>query len=222
VVVATYSGDSTFAGSAGSVTIDVGGSSGSSSPGSFTLSATNISVTQGNSGSSTIAVTSHNSYAGTVKFQLSTDSTSLAEYGCYDIANATVAANQTTTATLTIHTAKADCTSSSIRKGQRYSLARSAISSSVPFRRNQSVPVSLAATVAGLLLVRRRRRISALRSIAACLFLAGFLLIPLGCGGGSDPTANDVPKGTYTLTLDGADTANSSIAASTTFTLAVN
>ena len=222
VIVATYSGDSSFAASTGSVTVNVGGSSGSSSPGTFTLSATNVTVTQGQSGASMVTVTSHNSYAGTIKFQLSTNNSSLQEYGCYDISNLAVAANQTATTTLTLYTSKSNCSSASIRAGLRHSFADAGTGLSTGFQGGPagSIPISLAATF-GLLIGIRKRKVS-LSRLLACLLLAGILWIPLACGGNSDPAANDVAKGTYTLTLDGADTSNSSIAASTSFTLTVN
>lgn len=224
VIVATYSGDSSFAGSTGSVTVDVAGSSGSSSPGTFTLSATKVTVAQGKSGTSTITVTSHNSYAGTVQFQLSTSNASIQSYGCYDISNLAVTANQTATTTLTLYTSKADCSSASIRAGKRYALLPAATNSSTPFRGlppgEESIPGSLAALSAGLLLMGRRRRQIRGKAVLGCVFMASMLWLPVACGG--DPMANDVPKGTYTLTLDGADASNSSIAASTTLTLTVN
>lgn len=161
VIVATYSGDSVFAGSTGSVTVDVGGSSGSSSPGTFTLAATNVTVAQGKSGTSTITVMSHNSYAGTVQFQLSTSNASIQSYGCYGISNVAVVANQTATTTLTLYTSKADCSSASIRAGQRYALVGGATSSSTLVRGIPSdekpIPISLAAISAGLFLMGWRR-----------------------------------------------------------------
>lgn len=224
VIVATYSGDSSFAGSTGSVTVDVGGSSGSSSPGTFTLSASNVTAAQGKSGASTVTVTSHNSYAGTVQFQLSTTDSSVEQYGCYGIANVAVAANQTATTTLTLYTSKSDCSSGSIRAGVRRSFARAGLGSSRELwggrAGNGSVSAGFAAVFAILLLGKGRRRRTVVWTFFGWLLLMGALWIPLACGG--SPAASDVPKGTYTLTLDGTDTANSSIAASTTLTLTVN
>jgi len=224
VIKATYSGTSTFASSTGSVTVNVGGSG--SGSGSFTLSATNVTVSQGKSGTSTITVTSKNSYAGTVGFTLSTTSTSVSDDSCYDVSDATVAANKTATTTLTIYTSKSACnSSSSVRNGRRHLVvkngARSLASSRKYPRPTRGIPISTAAVFLGFLLVGiRRRRVGLGTGLGCLLLLVGVVGLQIGCGG-SGSNSNDVAKGTYTLTLDGTDTSNSSIAASTTFTLTV-
>jgi hypothetical protein len=95
----------------------------------------------------------------------------------------------------------------------------------------QSAPISRRAisassviALAGLLLLGIRRRGSWICTGLSCLFLIGILGAAISCGGsnnGSSNNSNDVAKGIYTLTLDGADTSNSNIAASTTLTLTV-
>ena len=225
VIEATYSGDSTFAPSSGTLTVNVGGAGGGSSGGTFALSATNVTVSQGSSGTSTITVSSQNSYAGTVTFTLSTSSTSIQQYGCYDVPNVTVAANKTATTTLTIHTSKSACNSSSIRTGARRSFVKVgtnpfASSRNDPVAR-RAVPVNVAIALAGFALFGIRRRSAWLRAGLTCLFLTTTLGLVTSCGGGNGGSDNDVARGTYTLTLDGADTSNSSTAASTTFTLTV-
>jgi hypothetical protein len=230
VVTATYSGDSTFAPSSGIVTVNVSGSSGTSSNGSFTLAATNVTVSQGNSGTSTITVTSKNSYAGTVGFTLSTSNSSLSTYGCYDLSNASVAANGTATTTLTIYTSESACnTTSSVRTGTRHTFVRTGTNASASFPGDpisrKAVPISTTVLV-GLVWCGIRTRRSRLAGILGCVVLLGVLGFSNGCGGSSDSSSNsdssnDVAKGTYTLTLDGTDTATSSIAASTTVTLTV-
>jgi subtilase family serine protease len=233
VITATYSGDSKFAASTGTVTVDVAGSS-TSSTGSFTLSPTNVTVSQGSSGTSTVTITSQDSYAGTIKFSLSTSSTSLQDYGCYSIGNSdsevSVTANSTTTAALTIYTSESDCSSesSSVTKGRaRRFISRKAVAA-VPGGNPLSrriVPVS-AAAIAGFLLVGMRRKRSVLSSILSCLILLLVVGASLGCGsstsGSSSSTSTDVAKGTYTLTLGGTDASDSSIASSTTLTLTVD
>ena len=223
VIEATYSGDTTFASSAGSVTVSVGGS-GSSSGGTFTLSATNVTVSQGSSGTSTVTVTSQNSYAGTVGLRFTTSSTSLQQNGCYSVPNVTVAANKTATTTLTIYTSKSACNSSSVRNGTRHSFAKAGTK---PFdfsptspAAHRAMPINIAITIGGFMLLLIRRRGFWLRAGLSCLVWVGILGLATSCGGGNGGS-NDVAKGTYTLTLDGADTSNSSIAASTTFTLTV-
>jgi hypothetical protein len=228
VIEGMYSGDSTFAASTGSVTVNVGGSGGGGSgSGTFALSAANITVAQGKSGTSTVTVTSQNSYAGTAGFTLSTSSTALSEYGCYNIPNAIVTANNSATTTLTVYTSKSDCNSSgSIRGGTLHRFVNTGghvvDASSLNSGQRESIPLSSSVALAGLFLLCIRRR--ALRSWASLTFLillAGVGLMVVGCGGGAGDNSNDVSKGTYTLTLDGTDTSNSSIAASTTLTLTV-
>ncbi len=225
VIKATYSGNSTFASSTGTITVNVGGSGGGSSGGSFTLAAANVTVTQGKSGTSTITVTSKDSYAGTVKFSLSTTSTSLQTYGCYDVSNATVSANKTATTTLIVHTSKSDCgSSSSVKNHERHSFVKinaQPLKSSQPNSDSRrTIPIGIT-VLAGLLSLRIGKRKAGLWTALGCLLLLfGVVGLEIGCGG-SSPTSNDVAKGSYTLTLDGTDTSNSSIAASTTFTLMV-
>ncbi|MDI3256086.1 MAG: protease pro-enzyme activation domain-containing protein [Bacillota bacterium] len=227
IITATYSGDSTFAPSSGSLTVNVGGSSGTSSSGSFTLSATNVTVTQGSSGTSTVTVTSQNSYAGTVAFTLSTTSSSLSTYGCYDVNNVSVAANGTATTTLTIYTSESACsTTASVRRSTRHTFvyagnrSRTAIPEG-PFS-GKGVPIS-AAILVGLLGGGLRLRKSNVWLVLICIALTGVLSYATGCGGSStsSSTSTDVAPGTYTLTLDGQDTTTPSIAASTTLTLTV-
>jgi subtilase family serine protease len=227
VITSTYSGDSTFAASNGSVTVDVGGSSGTSSNGSFSLAATNVTASQGNSGTSTITVTSQNSYAGTIGFTLSTSSSSLSTYGCYDVNNVSVAANGRATNTLTIYTSESACsTTSSVRTGTRHSFVHTRTNASSSFPSgpvsHKAVPISVA-VLSGLLCLDIRKRRSRLWAISSCVALLGVIGFSSGCGSssGSSDNSTDVAKGTYTLTLDGTDTATSSIAASTTFTLTV-
>lgn len=232
VIEATYSGDVTFAASTGSVTVDVGGVSGNSSVGSFTLAATNLTVAQASSGTSTITVTSQNSYAGTVGFSLSATSSSLTEYGCYGVSDATVSADQTATSTLTIYTSKSDCSSASIRGLQVHSFTHAKTESLASSHKEApgrgTVPVAFAVMFSGFLLFGRRGR----RIFFLCALLLGTLWLPIGCGdsgaasksssSSSSSTANEVAKGAYTITLDGADTSDASIASSTTFTLTVD
>ncbi len=233
VITAKYSGSSTFASSTGTLTVDVGGSS-TSNGGGFTLSATNVTVSQGSSGTSTVTLKSENSYAGTVHFTLSTSSSSLQDYGCYSIGDSgedvSVTANSTVSTALTIYTSESSCSSaSSSRKNGtvHYFSPRknfSATASRSPFSGN-AIRIG-AATIAGLLLFGFGRRRAALRILLSCLALLFVVGLPLGCGSNSSSTSTststDVAKGTYTLTLDGADTSTSSITASTTFTLTVD
>jgi subtilase family serine protease len=230
VITAKYSGDPTFAPSTGTITVNVGGTGGGSSTGSFTLSATAATISQGSSGTSTVTVKSQSSYAGTISFALSTSSTSLQNYGCYSIGDSSgdvsVTANSTTTTSLTIYTSESDCSSSSSsrRKGTvRHFTSRkaSAAASTGELPLRGMSPVGMA--VAGILFLgfrTRRKHLSNLLGAFIVLFVLG---CSLGCSSSSSSsTSTDVAKGTYSLTLDGTDTSNSSIADSTTFTLTVD
>lgn len=231
VIVATYSGDSTFAASTGTVTVDVGGSSGSSSGGSITVTAANVSVAAGSSGSSTVTVTSANSYAGTVGFTLSTDSTSLQNYGCYDISNLPVTANATATTTLTIYTSESTCNATASKaSNHRHNFARAGgksakISAATPPWRT-ALRISSAFGVAGICFLGFGKRRRNLWTVVAFLAVTGLLGLASGCGSNgnsssSTTSSTNVSAGSYTLTLDAADSTDSSIAASTTFTLTV-
>jgi subtilase family serine protease len=233
VITAKYSGDSKFASSTGTVTVDVGGTSGTSSTSSFALSATNMTVSQGSSGTSTVTITPQNSYAGTISFSLSTGSTSLLDYGCYSIGNSSgdvsVTANTATTTALTIYTSESDCSSTSSsqrRSGVRFFTPRKNIAAGAdktPFSRRM-FPVSVA--IAGALLFGMRSRRKKLSDLLSLFIVFVVLGSALGCGSSSSSsstsTSTDVAKGTYSLTLDGTDTSNSSIADSTSLTLTVN
>lgn len=219
VIVAAYSGDSTFASSTGSLTVTVG-SSGGGSGAAFTLSATNVTVAQGSSGTSTITVTSENSYAGTVTFKLSTTSASLEDNGCYEVPDAAVTANKTATTALTIYTAKSSCSSSFLRKGSRrlFRAGSGASNRRRPFG-NAAIPLSAGAVFTGFMLIGTGRRRTWLKGGLLFLLLVASVDLANSCAGNGN---NEVVKGTYTLTLDGQDKSNSSITASTTFTLTVD
>jgi hypothetical protein len=112
VIEATYSGDSTYAASTGTVTVTVGTST-SSSTETFTLSATNLTVSAGSSGTSTITVTPKNGYTGTIDWTVSADSSSLSN-SCYSLSATTVSGTSAVTASMTIYTTASDCSSTSV------------------------------------------------------------------------------------------------------------
>lgn len=227
VIQATYSGDSTFAGSAGSTTVTVAAST---SSGSFTLTAPAISVTQGSSGTSAVTVTSQNNYAGTVGFSISTTSTSLQTDGCYTIGNATVAAGKTATSTLTMYTSLSACNSLTGALVHRFAASSALASSQHPPRPGRTIPLG-AAAFAGLLFLGFRRVRRHAWMLMSCLLLVMVMGLAAGCGSNSGnstsssttgSTSGDVAQGSYTLTLTGTDTTTSSITASTNLTLTVN
>ncbi len=228
-IVAQYAGDATHAASTSALTVTVGG--GSTGTGSFTLAATNITVKQGSSGGSTVTVTPSTSpaYTGTVTFQVTTSSSELQTYGCYNVANATVSGTTPATTSVTLYTSASDCSSAGIAKRatmHRFAGAGVAASHEPPAPRGKTLPVGLAA-LAGVLLLGLRRRAKWITMLGCVLLLAGAGLA-IGCGGGGGSSGggstsnNYVPKGSYTLSVTGTDTVTNSITNSTTFTLTVN
>ncbi len=209
-----------------------GGGTGTGS-GDFKLAATNVTVTQGSSGVSTVTISSENSYAGTVGFTLSSTNASLNSYGCYTIGNTAVTAGGTANAALTIYTSQSACSGVSgaksfARKGgaQVADSVNPPMSHSTPGR---TIPIGVVA-LAGTLLIGFRKSRKAL-SLLSCLLLVAMLGFAAGCGSSSGtgsnnsttpPTSTDVPAGTYTLTVAGSDTTTSTITASTSLTLTVN
>lgn len=206
-----------------------GGGGGGTGSGSFLLSAANVTVKQGSSGTSMVSVVSQNSYAGTVTFSVTSTSASLNTNGCYTIANTAVAAGATGTATLTVYTSQSSCSSVSgahaFAQGGNTGLAVS--HGRPPF--GKMIPLS-AAAFAGFLFFGFRGSRRA-RTLLGCLVFVVLVGFASGCGstsgngpssGSSSSTATDVATGTYTLNVVGADTATSSITAGTTLTLTVN
>ena len=206
-----------------------GGGGGGTGSGSFLLSATSLTVSQGASGTSTVSVVSQNSWAGTVAFTLTSSSSSLNTDGCYTIGNASVSAGATATSTLTIYTSQSSCSTVS----GAHSFARGATGGVASTRDNRplqkTIPVS-AAALAGILFLGFRKSRKAW-SLFGCLVLLVMAGLSVGCGSSSgtastsstgNPASGDVATGTYTLTLSAADTSNSTIAAATNLTLTIN
>ncbi|HVZ84522.1 MAG TPA: protease pro-enzyme activation domain-containing protein [Terracidiphilus sp.] len=229
-LTATYFGDTTYAQSnSNSLTVTVGTPS-TSGTGSFTLTATNITVSQGSSGSSTLTITPQSGYTGIVNIQLSTSSSALQTYGCYNVSNATVSGASAVTTSITLYTNATTCANAAVTKRatlHRFVGAGVAATHETPAPRgSRALPISMTA-LASFLLFGLRRRAKWITMLGCLLLLAGAGLA-VGCGGGSSSgggggsTSNDVPKGNYTLGVTGADTVFSNINATTSFTLTVD
>jgi hypothetical protein len=224
-ISATYSGDSTFASSTGSLALTVSGSTKS-----FTLAATIVTVSAGSSGTSTIAITSQNGYTGTIAWSVSS-SPSISN-ACFSLPNTAVSGTSAVTATLTILTSSSACASGAevgTKGTKRTSSGTTPIASRKdipPFSTMHTAQATLALT--GLLFVG----LLGFRSDRLGKFCGVFLLTAVGfalggCGGGGSstttpPTSTIAPTGTYTLTVTGTDTTTSSITASTTLTLTID
>lgn len=204
-ITATYSGSTTYAVSSSSLASNV------AIVGGFTLSATGLTVKQGSSGTSTITVTPTGGFSGVVTITASAPAT--LTNSCYTATNATVTGTTAATATLTLFTQQASCTTT----GSRKSLIQARAAGGRP---------PLTFLYAGLLpllcLTGIRRRRSGWNSIALVVCAAGTLLWLSGCGGGgSSSSSNVTPKGTYTITVTGTNSSNS-LTNTTTLSLTVN
>jgi len=220
VITATYSGDSTYAPSTGTLALTVGGSS---SSGSFSLAATNLTVSAGSSGTSTITVTPQNGYTGTIGWSVSASS-SLSN-ACYSLPDATVSGTGAVTTTMTVYTSESACANASAKgsNGKRLftgGVMRSGIdnrpnSGFNPAKAGMSMGIAL---LVGLLGYRPKK----FRAYAGVFLIAALSFGISACGSGSSSSSTNAAKGTYTLTIVGTDTSSSSITASTTMTLAID
>jgi hypothetical protein len=225
VITATYSGNSTFAASFGTTTVTIGSSSGTGS---------------GGSGSTTVTVTPSGGYTGTVDLSLSTSSTYLHDYACYDILDATVSGTSAVSETLTLYTGTANCSSASVRSGKMHTFhnAKTAkISSNSMLPITAPVLGSTGLLLAGFIGWRFRR----IRALSCMLALAALGFVLSGCGGSSSSSSSKsfslsvspstvtvsagtsgIPTGSYTLTIDGQDSSDSSLTATASMTLVID
>jgi hypothetical protein len=223
-ITATYSGDSTYAPSSGTLTLTVTGNK------TFTLSATNVTVSAGSSGTSTITITPQNGYTGAIGWSVSS-SPSLS-YGCFSLPKATISGSSAVTATLTVYTSSSACSSSALpdtdgRERRFFGTAPSAYGNEW-YLLSAVHTAELCVALVGLPLLtllgcRCRNR----RALAALFLVAAASLAVWGCGGGSgsstsSSTTSYSPTGTYTVTVVGTDTSSASVTASTTMTLTVD
>lgn len=226
VIEATYSGDSTFAQSTGSVTVNVSGSGGGGGG-------------SGGSASTSVTVTPSGGYTGTVQFAVSTSNTYISTYGCYTIADATVSSKSPVNATLTVYIGAALCSSASMQGGKVHPFAVGAITKTSSHSIGPSLDIAGATPalmlLSGLLCWKLRRK-RALLGILVFLGLSSFIA---SCGGSNSTSksfslsvspstvtipagSSGVPTGNYTLTITGTDTSNKNLTASATLTLTVN
>jgi hypothetical protein len=198
-ITATYGGDGFNATSSGTTTVAV------TNPG-ITVAATNMTISSpnpGNTGTSTITLTSTGGYSGTVALVASGPST-LNVDGVFGSSSIPLSVGGSATTTLTITTVAAG---GNIRKGPAGNVRKTQIAVA-------------GGTVAGCLLlllipgIRRKRWPVALVMLVFLSVGAG-----LGCGGG---TGGGTPAGTYTVTVTATDSSNANITGSTTFTLTIN
>ncbi|OLD83097.1 MAG: peptidase S53 [Acidobacteria bacterium 13_1_20CM_58_21] len=222
-ITATYSGDSVYASSSSSLTVTVAANK------AFKLAATSVTVSAGNAGTSTVTVTPQSGYTGTVAWTISSSPSLL--NGCFVLPNTTVAGTSAVAATLTLYTIASSCTNSAVVLA---SSRRDILLGGVPIASRDELllfsplhATQASMAIAGLLIVgllgRRSRRLATLAGICT---LAVVGLAASGCAGGlSGAPSSSTPraaKGTYTITIVGADTASPSITAAITMTLTIN
>jgi len=222
-IAATYSGDSAYSTSNGSVTVNVG-----STAKSFALAATNATVAAGSTGTSTVTITPQNGYTGTIAWTVSSapSSTDL----CFAMSNATVSGTSAVTATLTIKTSASACGTGAIvgTAGKRQFAMVLPAATNDP--KSSSASLGFAQTnlalVAVLLIGFGGRRYRRLRLAGYSLLLIAAGMATSGCsssaGGSSGGGGGNAAKGNYTVTIKGTDTTTSSITASTTLTLTID
>jgi hypothetical protein len=199
-ITAAYGGDSTYAASSGTTTVTV------TNP-NITLTATNMTISSpnpGNSGTSTITVSSTGGYTGTVNLTATT-STLNASGG---FGSSSLAVSQTTpgTTTFTVTTIAASGSERQSPGGKLRQLTAKA-----------GVAGGLAAGCILLLLIPGIRR----KRWPVAMIMLVFLGVGAGLGCGSGGSGGAAPAGTYTVTISAADTSNSAITATTTLTVTI-
>jgi hypothetical protein len=222
---AAYSGDSTYAPSSSSLTLNVVAKS-------FKLAATSVAVSAGSSGSSTVTVTPQGGYTGTIAWMVS--STPPLTNGCFSLPNTTVTGTSGVTATLTVFTVSSSCPAAAVANASgRLNIAvgpHDFGNKPRPVLTLQAMQVIMA--MAGLLLFWFAGRRSCGRAVmlSACILVVmGFAVSGCGGGGGGASSTASPPastptaaKGTYTVTVVGTDTVTSSETQTATMSLTVD
>jgi subtilase family serine protease len=232
-VLAQYSGDATHAASVGVGEVTIG--TASSGKGTFTLAATPSTLTekQGTSGDETITVTPSGGYTGTVLLTFTTSNSSALANLCYAFTNTNssgqgsvaIPGTAAVTTTLTLDSKAADCASATggARPGfkpLRTLMAGRAGENAPPPPNRLPAEAALAGLALAGFLGRYARRFG---GAAWVLMLAAAGLALSACSSSSvNSQFQNPPKGTYTVTLNGADSAKASTTASTTFSFTIN
>ncbi len=228
-VSVSYSGDTVYAGSIGSVSVDVTSASGGSQDFSLTPASSTISVALGGTTSPiTYTVTSVNGFAGSVTFSASTTNATLNDDAAisFSVSPVTVTATTPGTTAFTLY-AYYNATTGLFRQGKVKRLGAAGSAHNLPAPNPWALAGSGVA-LAGLMLFglprRRRNRWSAL--LVAVFTVA--VLSAAGCSGasgtagGNDGNIN-VPAGTYpvTITATGTTTNGVSVSHSANITLTI-
>jgi subtilase family serine protease len=235
-IVAQYEGDTTHAASTGTVVVTVAAPAPPAASFAIAISAPSLTVKRGSQQKDTLTITPANGYKGTVNLTYSTSNSSALAHLCVvmgtglnSAASASVSSASAVAEQITIDTNAADCASSPTPGGGLHAASRVApgssasaamTRSSVP-KRSKPVPPMIA--IAGLLMTgllgRRSRK---LRNLVCVLGLASLGLALSACGGTTGTTVQDPPKGTYTITFTGTDSANAALSSQSSFTLVID
>lgn len=225
IVLARYNGDATHLPSSAAYVVTVGNVL---ATGNVSLSAQNLIVSNNNSNSTKVTITPNGGYTGQLTWSLAVTGGNVSETLCYQVDAPSINGPATATILIGAGTAcSAPLPTSSISPSnvQRTSVKKPA---PLPSRKAPAAATFLAFLLCGLFPARRTRKLLPVLSIAVLSIVA---LGVTGCGGvsgtvggaGSSGTGstNPVPQA-YTLTVTAHDSVNTSISASTTFTLTVN
>ncbi len=229
-IVAAYSGNSTYAASTGSVTVNVGVVS--SGAGSFSLAATptTLSVAQGASGTESITATPSGGYTGTVLLTFDTSNDNALQNLCYEFTNMNNSGEGTVAVTgtaavitqLTLITSASECAGAgSAQSGGKQPFRTLHGGNSA--KNNGTDPVPLGAAFIGLLLAGFLGRYAPkFRALAGLIAMLAVSVAVTACVGGVvNNTLSNPPPGTYTITVTGQDSATASVSASTHFTFTI-
>jgi hypothetical protein len=216
IIMATYSGDATYAASNSTLVITA------TAIGGFTISAAPLTIVNGNTGTTTITITPSGGYTGSVGFTISTASP--IANTCYALGAANVTSSAAVQTSVTIYTNASTCTGYTALKQNGVKVA--ALKGTQPALPGKSAPVGI--SLAGLMLIgvlgRKSRRLRGL-VVVALLTVAGFGLSGCGDSSGStsplNPPSQNAPTGAYTVTLVGMDAVTPSVTSTTTFTLTI-
>jgi subtilase family serine protease len=239
-IVAQYAGDTTHAPSTGSAVVTVGGTSAGKGTFAIALAPSSLTIKRGSQQSETLTVTPKNGYTGTVNLGYATSNdTSLANLcvlvgtGLNSDGSATVGSSTPITAQITIDTNATDCvsnpTTGGVLKGRglkvvpriKGTAAAAMTGKRLPGKNSPLAPeIAFAGLFMAGLLGRRSRK---LRQLSCVIALMSIGLALSACGGTTGTTRlSDPPKGTYTITFTGTDSANTALTSSSSFTLVIN
>jgi hypothetical protein len=194
----------------------------------MTLSAGNLTIANGSTGSTTVTVTPTGGYNGRMVWSLTATASSSASSNlsaCYAIGSLPVNGVSTTNLTIGIGTA---CESALPANRVVFRTLSQRIvangETGAHWSGTTTTGVYACALICGCLVGSRRKWRLSLTVVAVLLLpFAGANMI--GCGGGAkgtSPPATTPTATTYTITLSGTDSVNNAVTASTTFTLTVD